>query len=131
MTVDILRGMDQSCSPITDLFFSPENVELLQKKIVVEAFKRTSCRIPFQSEDRLLIAMRYVHATYARHLPYEWKRQLLELDTRVIELVLPDIVTAVEQIIAQESLINGSLPLLEPPLNVTRRQSLSLESRLI
>lgn len=131
MSNDILRGFDQKCSPISDLFFSPDNVELIQKKLVVEIYKKTGCRIPFQSVDRLLIAMRHVHDVYARHLPYNWKSQVLELDSLLIDMVVPDMVTAVEQVNAYEKTINGPPPLLDPPLNVTRRQSLTLESRLM
>ena len=130
MSSNVPRGFDQSYSPITDLYFSDENVELLQKKLVLEVFKQTSYRIPFQDKTRLLIAMKYVHNHYAKHLPTGWREQLRELDDTTIRFILPDVITAVELVVAYEETINNPRPLLDPPINVSRRQTLSLESRV-
>ena len=116
----LLRGFDKTCSPVTRLFFSPENIEILQKKLVLEVFKRVSVKVPFQSEDRLMIAMKHVHDVYAQHLPCNLKQQVTELDEHLVDWVLPDMITAVEQTIAYEKYITEPRPLLEPPVSVGR-----------
>lgn len=123
MHPDILRGFDESMSTVSQVFFSDENVDLLQKKIILETYRKTSVRIPPQSTDRLVVVMRYVHATYAKHLPDNIRAQITELDNLVVSLVLPDIVTAVEQITEYEKVIGGHREILETPLNVSRRAS--------
>lgn len=122
--VEAPKGYDENCtSDLSKVFFSNENMDLLQKKLVVEVFKQTGVKIPFQAPERMLIAMRYVYATYSKELPCRLKEQVRELDYRVMEWILPDVLSSVDLQMAYLRDIEGNIPLLEPPLNVSRRSS--------
>ena len=87
---------------ITDLpntFFSDENIKLINKKLISEVFKNTNgeYKIKPQSSEQLLIIMRYVFVEYARHLPYDIKGQINELNCRVVNEILPNVITNAQQ----------------------------------
>lgn len=115
------RGYDENCSQLSLIFFSDDNMDILQKKLILGVYRETGVKIPYQQPERLLIAMRHIYTIYSKELPCMYKEQIRELDNRVIEWILPDVVTAVEQHIAYLRDISGDVPLLEPPINVSRR----------
>lgn len=121
---DIQRGYDDADSIVSRAFFSDENIELLQKKLVVETFRRTGIKIPFQQPERLTIAMKSIYNLYAKNLPSKYTEQVRELDALVVERVMPDIIVALEQHEAYLRILDGDRPLLEPPINVSNRTSL-------
>ena len=114
------------CSELAEIFFSNENLDLIQKKLVLEVFKQTNCRIPFQSNDQLLIIMRSIYGTHAKNHPCEYAKQVKELDDAVVASILPDVVSSIQLNIAhKKSVLGQDRPLLDLPLNVTKRSSLS------
>jgi hypothetical protein len=115
------RGLDDTCSFLSKIFFSNENIDIVQKMLIMAVHNKVRVRIPYQNRDNLLIAMRHVYTLYSKELPCQYKEQIRELNSRVIEWVLPDVVTAVEQHLAYIRDISNSHPLLEPPINVSRR----------
>jgi hypothetical protein len=118
---DVLRGFDETSSPLSTVFFSDENVELVNKKLVLEVYKQTGVKIPFQGVERLVIAMRYIHSTYAKHLPTDIRGQVAELDELVVKHILPDVINSVEQIIEYQKVVDGKREFLDTPINVSRR----------
>lgn len=87
---------------ITELpntFFSDDNITTINTKLISAVFKNTNgvYKIRPQSSEQLLIVMRYVFLEYARHLPYDIKGQINELNCRVISEILPNVITNAEQ----------------------------------
>jgi hypothetical protein len=87
---------------ISDLpngFFSDENIKLINNKLILEVYKKTNgdYKIRAQSSEQLLIVMRYIFHEYARHLPYDIKGQISELNCRVVSEILPNVITNAQQ----------------------------------
>lgn len=123
---DVLRGYDDNCSVLATIFFSLENIDLIQKKIILDTFHQTKVKIPYQSEERLLIAMKHVYDNEAKNLPCDYTNQIRELDNKVVTTVMPDIITAIEQNRAYLDIVAGKRPLLEPPINASRRAATNI-----
>lgn len=76
-------------------FFSKENIDLINKQLILEIYKRSkkTYLICPQKEENLIIVMRYVYLEYSRHLPYNIKEQVKELNCLVIGSILPDVLS--------------------------------------
>lgn len=87
-------------TPVGEIFFSQENINRLQKKIKYELFVRTNGKYKLetnQNESDLLVVMRAVFITCATHMPYKIVSQVKELNHRVIERIIPDMISIVKQ----------------------------------
>jgi len=86
-------------SKLEELYFSDENIELINKQIVLSVWKKTKnqYKINFQSKDKLIIVMRYVFIENAKNLPYNIKGQIYELNCITVREILPSIITNFEQ----------------------------------
>jgi hypothetical protein len=84
---------------LEDIFFSDENIDLINKQIVLSLWKKTNkqYRIGFQDKNKLIIVMRYVFIENAKHLPYNIKGQIRELNCNVVGEILPFLITNFEQ----------------------------------
>ena len=69
---------------LSNVFFSKENIELINKKIVLEVFKITKIKIPLQNVETLFNVMVDVYHNYARNLPFKIKSQIKDLDAKVV-----------------------------------------------
>lgn len=80
-------------------FFSDENVDLINKQLIMQVFKKTNgeFKISTQKYEDLIIVMRYTFIEYARHLPYDITNQIRELNCTVIGQILPNIITQITQ----------------------------------
>jgi hypothetical protein len=116
-----------SYSPLAQIFFSNENLELIQKKLVLEVFKKTNVRIPFQSKDQIIIVMRAVFNTYALNRECDYQNQIRDLDDRVIIAIITDVVSSIELSLVQRDTVNrgnAGRTLLDLPINISKKQSL-------
>lgn len=86
-------------SNLEEIFFSDENIEIINKQLVLTVWKRSNkqFKINFQSKDKILIVMRYVFIENARHLPYDIKGQIHELNCNVVGEIVPGLITNFEQ----------------------------------
>lgn len=80
-------------------FFSNENIDLINKKLILDVFKKTNgeFKISPQKTEDLIIVMRYTFIEYARHLPYDISDQIRELNCIVVGQILPNIITQISQ----------------------------------
>lgn len=116
-----------SYSPLAQIFFSNENLELIQKKLVLAVFKKTNVRIPFQSDDQMIIVMRAVFNTYALNRECDYQNQIRDLDDRVVNSIITDVVSSVElSLVQRNTVIRGDAgrTLLDLPINISKKQSL-------
>lgn len=84
---------------LEDIFFSDENIELINKQIVLSLWKKTNkqYKIGFQDKHKLIIVMRYIFIENAKHLPYDIKGQIRELNCNLVGEILPFLITNFEQ----------------------------------
>lgn len=95
---DALRGNWEK-SPVSEKFFSGENVERLQNQIRKEVFERSAPKnyvIDKQSVEELKIIMRAIYLQYARNLPNDVAAQVADLNKKVCDWSVPHILSAVD-----------------------------------
>ena len=95
---DMLRGNWES-TPVSDAFFSAENVERIQiliRKAVYDRSKPKGYVIDKQSVDELKIIMRAMYYQYARNLPKDVAGQVADLNEKVVNWSAPHILSAVD-----------------------------------
>lgn len=111
-------GMD-----LGDIFFSKENINKINKKIVEIVYKKTmnKIKIPLQNTDDIMVVCRYVWIQYAKHLPDNISQQIEELNCRVINEVMPDLISNIKQKIKYLDDISKPYTPLPPPLNVNKK----------
>tara|TARA_B100001248_G_C27237913_1_gene387985 strand:+ start:74 stop:610 length:537 start_codon:yes stop_codon:yes gene_type:complete len=105
---------------LSSTFYSKENMDLINKGITLTVFKVTNGEfyIGKQSDKHLTIAMRAIYHEHARHLPYNIKGQVSELNRKVIKSVVPGIVTNLQQYIGYVRDASSIPDPLDRPLNV-------------
>jgi Family of unknown function (DUF5761) len=89
----------QEPSPLAYYFFSKYNRERLHDRIRYEVYTRSNYNliISRQSEQELQIIMRAMYLQYALNLNCKYKEQVDDLNTKVIEFAVPQIITEAQQ----------------------------------
>jgi len=121
---EILRGFDSTCSVVAELFFSNENIELIQKQIVLSVFKTLNTRIPFQKTEDVLVIMRKIYNEKCIHQECNFTEQIRDLNNLTVTAILPDLISNVKLHFDYLKKISEPMVLLEPPIHVTSRQVL-------
>ena len=125
---------DRGDNGISEIFFSPENIKRIQKMMKREVYERTNRQfnIGDQDEADLMVAMRAVYMEHSRFLPFKIISQVKTLNRKLIEYVVPDIVTNVKQHYDYVKEINSPIKPIDRPLNVNHagRKSLPALSTL-
>jgi hypothetical protein len=118
-------------SILKEIFFSDENIELINKQIVLTIWKKTNktYKIGFQNKENLLIIMQYIFLENAKHLPYNIKGQIKQLNCQVVGEILPNIISNFEQKLGYLRDIEKRQPLLDLPKSSTADRTLPSASR--
>lgn len=130
MADEALHGI-QTSSELSKVFFSDNNIRTLQKLIRKEVYKRTKGQFMLevdQEQRDLYIAMRAVYLEYARFLPGQIKAQIQRLNMKVIDEILPGMITELRQYYGYLKEINKPLDPIARPLNVNNKGRKSLPS---
>lgn len=133
-TKGIINGVcEDNEDPLTQLFFSPENMKRINKMIKREISIRTNGKYRLdvdQNNSDLLIVMRAVFFDMygARFLPFKIIRQVKELNVQVVNYVLPDMISQMKQEYGYLKEINQPLQTIMRPLNVNNKGRLTLPS---
>jgi hypothetical protein len=94
----MLRG-NWEMTPVSQVFFSAENTELLQTQIRRAVYDRSQPKgyvIDKQSVDEIKIIMRAIYYQYARNLPNDIPGQVADLNAKVVDWSAPHILSAVD-----------------------------------
>lgn len=116
---------------LSKIFFSDKNMIRLQKMIKKEVYRRTNGKYKLdvdQEERDLLIVMRAVYLEYGRYLPGQIVRQVKRLNQRVLEEVMPSLLTELKQYYGYLHEINGPLKPIARPLNMSHAGRRTLPS---
>lgn len=124
-----LVGDCEDADPVTELFFSNENIKRLQKKIKQEVFVRTNgdYRLDVdQDEADLLVSMRAVLFDIygGRFLPFKITHQVKELNRKVLNYIVPDMISNMKQEYGYIKEINKPLEPMIRPMNMSSIKSL-------
>jgi len=96
MSQDSVKGI-QSETTVSRAFFSPKNVDRVQRQIIAEVFRRSNGEylIPKQDEQDLQVVMRSMYLQHARHVPNNINEQIQELNNLVTDDSVPGIISQV------------------------------------
>lgn len=127
MIKNIIKTTSSEITDVESLFFSDENIELINKQLILYVWKKSNnlYKINFQDKDKLLIIMRYVYLEFSRNLPYNIKKQINELNCIVINEIGPTVITNFEQKLGYLRDIEKRQPLLPLPQNTSGNKSLT------
>jgi hypothetical protein len=114
---DMLRGNLEE-SPVSLVFFSPENVVRIQDAIRRGVYEKSGARkyvIDNQDVDEIKIIMRSMFLTYARNNQFDISSQVAELNQYVIEWAVPRILSEIDHYIYYlNDITHLPVPLTQP-----------------
>lgn len=118
-------------SPLSELYFSKENVSRIQRQIKKEIYKRTNGKYQLtvdQNEQDLLVAMRAVYLENTKSLPNHIVRQVKELNKHTINYIVPDMITNIKSQAGYLRDIDAPIVPPDRPLNVSHAGRKTLPS---
>ena len=129
MSYDSLKGIQQE-TILSKVFFHPKNVDLIQKQIIMETFKRTNGNylIRKQNETDVQVVMRSIFLQHAKHLQTNIKEQIAELNNLVVDDVVPGIISEIKAHNGYLKQILGPMELLDRPIATSSAGSKTLPS---
>jgi len=115
------------------VFFSDENINIINKKLILDVYNKTNkeFKIEYQSKVHLIILMKYIYNIHAKHLQYDISKQILQLNCKVVEEILPRIITELSQRINYLQQLNGNKKLLKLPVNTNKSRTLPSVTTII
>lgn len=93
---DMLNGKHVD-NVLADNFFSRKNLQIIQNAVRAKVYKKTKQVISEQDETQVMQTQRWIYFTYAKHLPDCIPEQIKELNERVVEFLVPLIISEVRQ----------------------------------
>jgi hypothetical protein len=108
-------------SSLSDIFFSKTNMKRIQNKIRKEVLIRTKNKFRLdtdQDDSDLLIVMRGIYFDQGKFLPYNIIHQVKDLNKKVVDYVVPDIITGIKQYYGYIHDISTPLQPIPRPVNV-------------
>lgn len=94
------------------IFFSEQNINYLNKQLVLDILEKTQIKIAEQKEELIHIMMEHVYKNYAKNLEYDYYEQVRELNDKFFEIVIPNILNNMEQYINYKKKIDNDV--IEP-----------------
>jgi len=119
---NMIKEPECNITTLSDIFFSDENINIINKQLVLTVYKRSKkqIKIDLQRKQDILIVMRYIWIQYARNLPYKIKKQITKLNCYVVGEIAPQIITAAEQNIVYLKNLGKPIKPIPRPLNVNK-----------
>ena len=100
------------------LFFSKSNVDNIQKTIKNIVLKTLNVELTEnQNTESLLMVMRYVYLQDGRFLKYNINEQVRMLNKKLLNIIMPDIITGVKQQLGYIEYINSPLTPIDRPFS--------------
>jgi hypothetical protein len=119
-------------SPIAQLYFSKENVDLIQDMIRYQVYEQSNKQhtIGRQSDTELKIIMRHFYLTYGKNQPNNLTKQVAELNTYVVNECVPMILSSVEQYLSYRIRITQNPVPLEHAQNMSSSKHTQLQPNI-
>ena len=96
MSQESVRGIQEE-TILSKIFFSPQNVDRVQRQLIGTVFRRTdgAYLIEKQREEDLQVVMRSIFLQHARHVPDHIPEQIHELNNLVVDDLVPNVISEV------------------------------------
>ncbi|AYV79285.1 MAG: hypothetical protein Faunusvirus8_2 [Faunusvirus sp.] len=113
-----------------DLYFSDANIEIIQRQLILQVFKKTNKEFLINKQDpqQLKIVMQYMYKEYGRYLSTDITKQISELNKRVVDELAPRVTSEASQYAVYIKDINQRIIPLDRPVNVASRGTKTLPS---
>ena len=118
----------QSDNVLNKTFFSQKNIDMIQNAIINEVVQKTGYKIGRQSELQLQIIMRSLFLQFARNDPCNIKKQIIELDRKVIDYSVDRIIVEISQYLEYKNTLNKLPVPMSHPQNLSNAGEKSLSS---
>lgn len=120
MSMDSVRGTQEE-TILSKVFFSPQNVDLVQKQLIMEVFRRTNGAylIEKQREEDLQVVMRSMYFQHARHISDDIRGQIRELNNIVVDDLVPNVISQINAYIGYLERAFEPRQILDHPENVS------------
>lgn len=120
MSQDSLRGLQEE-SLLSKVFFHPKNVDLIQKQLIMDVFKRTNAEylIEKQNEEDLQVVMRSIFIQHAIHWPDNIQAQIRELNNLVVDELYPGVLSEIKAYFGYLERAFGPMQVMDRPENVS------------
>jgi hypothetical protein len=94
-----ITSRNQSCTKLSDLYFSNDNINILQYGIRNRILNESNGEIYIgrQSDDELKIIMRSIYYQYSKNQQNDIIGQIRELNEKVLDWSIPRIITNIKQ----------------------------------
>lgn len=125
-----LKGI-QTQSELSKLFFSDENIRRIQKMIKMTVYNKSKGQFRLDADQDMqavMIVMRAVYMEYGRFLPNHYVRQIKQLNQKVIDEIIPGILTEIRQEYGYLKEINKPISPIPRPINVNNAGRRALPS---
>lgn len=100
------------------LFFSKSNVDNIQKSIKNIILKTLNVELTEnQNTESLLMIMRYVYLQNGRFLKYNINEQVELLNKKLLNIIIPDIITGIKQHLEYIKYINNPINPIDRPFS--------------
>lgn len=125
---EALKGI-QISSPLSKLFFSEKNINDIQNMIRYNVWLKSNKEhiIGRQSDIDLHIVMRSFYLQYAQHQQVNITNQIKELNTLVLNWVIPKILTQIKQYIVYKQQVSGIYEPIDREINTSVSGTKTLE----
>ncbi|CAH6421580.1 Hypothetical protein KVN_LOCUS361 [uncultured virus] len=113
------------------IFFSENNMKRIQKQIKNEVFKRTKGKFKLEVDQEpkdLYIIMTEIYLEKGYYLPNQIIRQVKKLNSKVIDILLPDMITEIKKEYGYLQDINKPLQPIPRPMNFNKAGRKTLSS---
>lgn len=112
------------------VYFSPENVEIIQRQIIAQVLKKTNGQylIERQNEADVRAIMNHVFSQYAKNMPNNIRQQVQELNNITVAQIIPGIISEITAYVGYLSDTFGPRQVMDLPVNVSNAGSKLLPS---
>lgn len=107
--------------PVGRIFFSSDNIRRVQKQIKNAIYEKTNQKYKLeedQDSSDLVVAMRAMYMEQGKYREESPVRQVKQLNKRVVDFVVPDMITEIKQYYGYLKDINEPLKPIDRPMNV-------------
>ena len=116
-------------TPLSVLFFSEENIKLLQKNIQGGVYKKSNNQfvIGEQSCDELKIIMRSIFLQHSQNLSYDITKQIKELNALVIDFAVNQIYNSAISYLKFKRDVSNAPTIMETPVSSNTKDVLEFK----
>ena len=129
MSQESLRGV-QVETILSKVFFHPKNVDLIQKQLIAEVFRRSNGEYLIEKQDQadLQVVMRSMYLQHARHISDDIRGQIKELNNLVVDELFPGVFSQIKAHFGYLDRAFGPFDVIDRPEYISRAGEKTLPS---